>query len=179
MAPRPNNQPKEKHSHDEIQEAAVAVGSLVGVLALAGTAVADTTVGLTVGPVPIPEVPVEVCVTQTDVPGGLNECVETPAGESVSLTVNVNVETPEADLVPPTVTPIACPAGTQGVAAQVFTGSATVTIGGSVTVMVDGTPVTVPIDQVVAPAGQTLNVFACAGLSPGVPLPAPPAVTSP
>ncbi len=162
----------------KLRKVALAVGSFAGVLALAGTAVADTTVRLTVGPVPIPDVPVEVCVTQTDVPGGLDECVETPAGESVSLTVIVNVETPETAVVPPTVTPIACPAGTQGVAAQVFTGSASATIGGSVTVVVDGTPVTIPIDQVVAPAGQTLTVFACAGLSPGVPLPAPPALPS-
>lgn len=162
----------------KLRKAAVAVGSFAGVLALAGTAVADTTVRVTVGPIPIPEVPVQVCVTQTDVPGGVNECVDTPAGESVSLTVIVDVETPEAAVVPPTVTPIACPAGTQGAAAQVFTGSASATIGGSVTVVVDGTPVTVPIDQVLSPAGQTLTVFACAGLSPGVPLPAPPALLS-
>ena len=157
-----------------LRKVAVAVGSFAGVVALAGTAVADTTVTLTVGPVPIPNVPIEVCLTQTDVPDGVNECVTTPAGESVSLTVIVTVETPEPVLAPPTVTPIACPAGTQGVAAQVFTGSAHVTIGGSVTVVVDGMPVTLPIEQVVALAGQTLTVFACAGLSPGLPLPGVP-----
>ena len=152
----------------------MAVGSFAGVVALAGTAIADTTVTLTVGPVPIPNVPIEVCVTQTDIPDEVNECVTTPAGESVTLTVIVTVETPEPVLVPPAVTPIACPAGTQGVAAHVFTGSANVTIGGSVTVVVDGMPVTLPIEQVVALAGQTLTVFACAGLSPGLPLPGVP-----
>jgi hypothetical protein len=151
---------------------AVAAGSLVSVIALSGTALADTTVTVTVGPVPIPGVPVEVCVTQTDVPEPVDECVTTPPAQSVSLTVIVHVETPEPALVPPTVTPIPCPAGTQGVAAQVFTGSAAAAISGSVTVVLnDGTPVTIPIDEVVAGGGQTLTVFACAGLSPGVPVP--------
>lgn len=148
--------------------------SLVSILALAGPALADTTVTLTVGPVPIPEVPVEVCITQTDLPDPINECVTTPPADTLTLTVVVTVETPEPVLVPPAVTPIACPAGTEGVAVQVFTGSAAAAIGGSVTVIINGEAVTVPIAEVIAPAGQTLTVLACVGISPGLPaLPLP------
>ena len=99
----------------------------------------------------------------------MDECVSTPAGESISLTVVVTVDTPEVMVAPPTVTPIACPAGTSGVAAQVFTGSAEATVGGSVTVVGDdGTPVTIPIKDAVGDAGQTLTVYACVGVSPGL-----------
>lgn len=153
----------------KLRTLAGALATYAAVMALAGTALADTTVTVNVGPIPIPNVPVEVCVTQTDVPGAVNECVSTPAGDSVSLTVVVHVDTPGLVVVPPTVTPIACPAGTQGVAAQVFTGSAGATIGGFVTVALNGgAPVTIPIAQVIAAGAQTLTVFACAGLSPGV-----------
>ena len=101
----------------------------------------------------------------------------TGAGQSISLTVVVHVETPGAVVVPPAVTPIACPAGTEGVAAKVFTGSGQATVGGFVTVVLNnGTPVTIPIAEVIAAGGQTLTVFACAGLSPGVPVPALPAL---
>lgn len=152
--------------------------SFVAVLALAGPAFADPTITLTVGPVVIPDVPVEICITDTDLPEPIDECVTTPPGESVTLTVVVTVQTPEPVVVPPAVTPIACPAGTEGVAVRVFTGSVAVAIGGTVTVIVDGTPVVVPIDEVIAGGGQTLTVFACAGLSPGLPaLPVPPLPT--
>lgn len=144
------------------------------VLALAAPASADTTIELTVGPVAIPTVPVEVCVNQNDVP--VNECVETPPAQTVSLTVIVEVNTPDPVVTPPTVTPIDCPAGTQGVAAQVFTGSAEVTIGASVTIVVNGQPTTIPIDEVVALGGQTVTVFACAGVTPGLPVSPVPAL---
>jgi hypothetical protein len=152
---------------------AIAAASLVGVLAAPGTALADTTVSLTVGPIPIAGVPAEICVIQSDVEA--EECESTPAGETVSLTLVAEVDTPEPVLVPPTVTPVPCPAGTEGVAAQVSTGSAATTISGSVTVVLDdGAPVVIPIEEVVAGGGQTVTVFACAGASPGVPNPAPP-----
>lgn len=153
----------------KVRTLAGALATYAAVMALAGTALADTTVKVTVGPIPVPEVPAEVCVTQTDVPGGVNECVSAPAGDSVSLTVTAHVATPKPVVAPPTVTPIACPAGTQGAAAKVFTGSAGATISGSVTVVLNGgAPVTIPISKVVAAGGQTLTVFACAGLSPGL-----------
>ncbi len=154
-----------------LRKLGVALTSFIAVLALAGTALADTTVTLTVGPVALPNVPVEICVDQTDLPDPLDECVTAPPAQSVSLTVIVHVDTPTPVLVPPTITPIPCPAGTQGVAARVSTGSAGATIGGFVTVIVNGTPVTIRIDEVVAGGGQTVTIFACAGLSPGVPAP--------
>ncbi len=73
----------------------LAIGIFAAVLALAGPALSDTSVELMVGPAPIPEVPVEVCVTQIEVPEAINECVTTPEARSVSLTVIVNVDTPE------------------------------------------------------------------------------------
>jgi hypothetical protein len=148
----------------------IAVSLCIGALALTGTALADTTASLAVGPVPIPNVPVEVCVTQTDVPGGVKDCVTTPAGQSVSLVVNAQADTPTPVVKPPTITPIPCPAGTQGAAARVSTGSVSTTITGTVTIVLNnGTPTTIPIDLVVAPPGQTVTLFACAGLSPGAP----------
>lgn len=154
----------------KLRKLAVAVGALVGVLALTGSALADTTVTATAGPVTIPRVPVNVCVVQGDIP--LNECVQTPAAQTVTLTVVVNVPTPSLVLVPPTITPAQCPAGTEGVALRVNTGSAGATIGGSVTVtaVVNGMPVTqtIPINQVVAGPNQTVTVFACAGVAPGL-----------
>jgi hypothetical protein len=165
--------PKEENVMTTYRKLAIAAASLVGVLAAPGTALADTTVSLTVGPIPIGGVPAEICVIQSDVEA--EECESTPAGETVSLTVVAEVDTPEPVLVPPTVTPVPCPAGTEGVAAQVSTGSAATTISGSVTVVLDdGAPVVVPIEEVVAAGGQTVTVFACAGASPGVPVPAPP-----
>ena len=145
------------------------VASLLGVSALAGPAFAATTVSATVGPVPIPKVPVEVCVSQTGLADPVEECLTTPPAQSVSLKVVATVETPGATVVLPKIIPVPCPAGTQGVAAQVSTGSAEVKIAGSVKVVVNGVPVVIPIDQVVAPASQTVTIYACAGISPGLP----------
>ena len=156
----------------KLNKVAMVIGSFVAVLALAGTASADTGISLTVGPVPVPGVPVQVCLNQSDVPGGVNNCVSTPAAQSVSLTVNVQLATPSPVFVLPTITPIPCPSGTQGVAVQILSGSAGVTITGSIAVVLNnGTPVTIPIAQVVAAGGQTVTIFACAGVSPGVSLP--------
>ena len=143
------------------------VAAFAAVLALAGPALADTTVKLTVGPVPVPKVPVKVCI-ETDGADPLDECVTTPAGDSVSLTIKARVKSVDPVVVKPSVTPVACPAGTNGVAAKVVTGSAETAIGGFVKVKVNGTTTKVPVDQVVAGANQTVTVFACAGVSPGV-----------
>ena len=148
----------------------VAAGCAVAAVALAGPAFADTGVSLTVGPVPIPNVPVRLCVSQTNIPIGVNNCVATPAGQSVSLTVNATVATPNVTLVPPSVTPATCPAGTQGVAAKVFSGSAGVSVTGAATVTTNSvTVLTLPINLKVAGGGQTVTVYACAGISPGLP----------
>ena len=154
----------------KLRRVTAAVGTFIGVLALTGSALADTTLTVTVGPVTVPGVPIEVCVVQGDVP--VNECVETPGAQTVTLTVAVQVPTPTLVVVPPTITPAQCPAGTQGVALKVNTGSAGATIGGSVTVtvVVNGVPTTqtIPINQVIAGPNQTVTVFACAGVQPGV-----------
>jgi hypothetical protein len=151
---------------------ALLLGSLLGAIALTGSALADTTITLTAGPVTVPGVPVEVCVNQTDTPEPTNECVTTPEALTVALTVVAHVDTPEPEVVPPTITPIECPAGTDGVALRVDTGTAETAIGGSVTItlVVDGEVVseTIPIDEVIAGPQQTVTVFACAGVAPGV-----------
>ncbi len=150
-----------------------AVASFVGVLALTGPALADTTLTAQAGPVTIPEVPVDVCVDQTDVP--VDECVTTPGAQTVQINLVVTVPTPPAPTVnPPTITRTQCPAGTEGVALSVNTGSASLTtIGGTVTVtvVVDGVPttqtITIPTTTVNGP-NRTVTVFACAGVSPGL-----------
>jgi hypothetical protein len=147
------------------------VASFVGVLALTGSALADTTLTATVGPVAIQGVPVGICVVQGDLPVPVDECLETPPALTVSLRVVVQVPTSNPTVVPPTITPIPCPAGTQGVALRVNTGSGGATIGGTVTVtvIVNGLPVTqqIPLDEVVATPNQTVTIYACAGLAPG------------
>lgn len=141
-------------------------GCLVGVLAFAGSAMAATTVTVTLGPIPVPGVPVQVCVNQTDVP--VNECVTGPAAQTVTLTVVAQVGNVTPVLIPPTVVPIPCPAGTEGVALKVNTGSAGATVTGSVTLSVNGMPVTIPINETVVSPNQTVTIFACAGVSPGL-----------
>jgi hypothetical protein len=68
--------------------------------------------------------------------------------------------------------PIECPAGTDGVALRVDTGTADTAIGGSVTItlVVNGEVVseTVPVNEVIAGPEQAVTVFACAGVAPGV-----------
>ena len=151
----------------------VATGCLFGVLSLTSTALAATTITATVGPVAVPAVPLQICVVQTD--AGVNECVTGPAAQTVTLTVVVTLGDVTPVVVPPTITPAQCPAGTQGVALNVNTGSVGGTITGSVTVIVNGQPVTIPINQTVVGPNQTITVFACAGVTPGLPgLPALP-----
>lgn len=157
--------------------AATPVIALASVVLLTGSATADTTVTLQVGPVPVPSAPVQVCIVQTDVPGGLQTCQATPPASNVTLDVTVALATPSPVVVPPTAVPVPCPPGTAGVAAQVFSGSASTVLSGSVTVVLNGgAPLTVPVSQVVLGGGQTLTLYACAGLAPGVPLPGIPAL---
>jgi hypothetical protein len=141
-----------------------AVSVFVAVATLGGEALATTTISATVGPVVVPAVPVSVCVDQSDL--AVSECVSTPPAQDVTLTVTVTVGDVTPVLVPPTVTPILCPAGTQGVALQVFSWTVTATIAGSVAVSVNGAPTTVPVGEVVTTPGQTVTIFACAGVSP-------------
>jgi hypothetical protein len=141
----------------------VVFGSCLASVVFAGTAFACTKVSLAVAPVPISSVPVKACVTQNDVP--VNECVTTPAGQTVSLTVNATADTPTSVVKPPTIVPKQCPLGTQGVAAEVFTGSASTTISGVVSVTANDGRTDVPVKQYVAAPGQTVKIYACAGLA--------------
>jgi hypothetical protein len=143
----------------------------LGVLGLTGSALADTTVKATAGPVTIQGVPVEVCVVQNE--AGVRQCVATPAAVLVWLEVIVHIPTPTANITPPTITRVQCPAGTQGVALQVNTGGADVTIGGTVGSVQAippnvSTTIAVPTTTVAGPTPQTVTVFACAGVSPGL-----------
>jgi hypothetical protein len=159
---------------NQLRRTVAGVGAVLGLLPLTGSAFADTIITASVGPVTVPGVPVEVCVVQADVPGGVNECVETPEALTVALNVVVQGATPEPNVTLPTITPAQCPAGTEGVALKVNTGGVDAAIGGSVTItlIVNGMVVThtIPIDQVVVGPNQTVTVFACAGVQPGVPL---------
>ena len=141
----------------------VAVAAIGCCLALSGTAFAD---GRGVGDgrtvAAIPSVPVSVCVTAP----GVDKCVATPPAQSVTLKVTATTLKPGAAVTPPMITKIRCPAGTSGAAAEVATGSAAVTVGGSVTVSLSPLPpVTVPVVPTVAQPGKTLKVYACAGAS--------------
>jgi len=143
----------------------IAVGAVIGAATLSGTAFAGTETTLQVGPVAIPNVPVQLCLSQTGVPVA-GTCVSTPAGQSVALNVRAQALTPTLGVEGPTIRKIPCPAGTEGVAAEVGTGSAGAAIGGTVTITVgDRAPIVIPINQTVAAAGKTVTVFACTGLS--------------
>jgi hypothetical protein len=141
----------------------VVVAAIGCCVALSGTAVADTAVSTTIGPVTIPSVPLSLCIT---VPGVPNKCVPTPSARSVTLTVSATALTPAAGTTPPTITKVACPAGTSGAAAEVATGSSTVTVVGTAAVTVTGlSPITLPIAPAVATPGRTVKVYACTGAS--------------
>lgn len=139
---------------------------LMGSLAVTGTALAQSqTVSGSVGPVPVPNVPVQVCVNST--------CQQTPALSSVGLTLTASAD---ANAVLPTITPGTCASGVGGTLV-VNGGSSTATVSGSVTGMLpNGSPFSLPIAPVtVAPNGAT-TISACTTASPGVPLPPLPGV---
>jgi hypothetical protein len=141
---------------------AVTIAALGCFLALTGTALADTSLSATVGPITIPSVPVSVCVNAP----GISQCVATPPATTIKLNVAATLLTPSIGLTRPTITPIPCPSGTSGAAAAVATGSATLAVTGSVTVTLAGLPpLTVPIVPVVGLPGKTLKIYACTGVS--------------
>lgn len=139
-----------------------ALSAVVGVAAMAGPAVAaPLMVSATVGPVVVPGVPVNICVND-----GTLTCTPTLPATSFALTVSATIN-PDA-LTAPTVTPGACSNG-QGVALVVTTGSAGTIISGSVTVTVSGTPTVIPLMLPAAPANQTVIISACVAPGVGVP----------
>lgn len=162
---------------------AVAAATALGLLA-AGPAAADTGTSVVIGPVPLPSVPAQVCVTQTStVPSGLipgllgtlgltgatqpvNRCVSTSGAGTISMKVDVTVASPTVAVTPPTVTRVPCPAGTYGVAGRVNAGSADVMAGGTVSVTLPGgRAFTVPVATGPVPAGKSLTLYGCTGLS--------------
>ena len=135
---------------------------------VAGTAIAaPQTVSGTVGPVSVPNAPVQVCVGST--------CQGTPALSSVSLTVTASAE---ANPVPPTITPGACASGVGGTLV-VKNGSSTATIGGTVSgTLPNGSAFSQPIAPVTVAPNGTTTISACTTAGPGVPLPPLPGVPS-
>ncbi len=129
----------------------------VSALAFAGPALGigtSKTVSATVGPVPVPEVPVQICVDGT--------CVQGPAATTVTLTASA---TAGADVnpivVPPTINPGTCGAGT-GAVLVVNTGTLGATIQGLVKLTVNGTTQTIPIAETLATPNRTVTISACA-----------------
>ena len=134
----------------------IGVAMVAALLALAGTASAAIPIRVALGPVPVPSAPLQVCV-------GSN-CVDVTTPQSVSLVVTATVSRPGLGVIPPTVLPVACPAGTRGLAVRVTPGSLGVDLDGSVTVAVTGsTPVTVPIDLTLSPGARPVTISACSG----------------
>lgn len=119
-------------------------------LPFAGTASALTVSG-SVGPVPVPSVPVTLCVNAN--------CVSTPAATTVQLNASVTLTT--ALGLPPTVTPALCPPGQFGPALVITTGTSSATIGASVTVLVNGVPRTFTVGPITVDPSKTVTINAC------------------
>ena len=136
-------------------------GILVASLAMTGTALAQTqTVSGSVGPVPVPNVPVQVCVNST--------CQQTPALSAVGLNATASAA---ANPALPTITPGTCASGTGGTLV-IRGGSSTATVTGSVTgTLPNGSPFSAPIPPVTVAPGGTTTISACTTAGPGVPLP--------
>ena len=135
----------------------IAIVCSVSGLGLAGSASAigtTKTVSATVGPVPIPAVPVQVCVDNT--------CVDGPAATSVALSVSATAAANvNPTVVLPTITAGTCAAGT-GAVLVVNTGSLGAAIQCSVTLTVNGRTQTLPISPTIATPNKTVTVSACA-----------------
>ncbi|HYX44196.1 MAG TPA: hypothetical protein VE760_04070 [Acidimicrobiales bacterium] len=125
--------------------------AVIGPASAVGT---SKTVSATVGPVSVPAVPVQICVDTT--------CASGPAATTVTLTASAQAALDvNPTVVPPSITPGTCPAGTGAVLA-VNTGSVGATIQGLVKLTVNGTTQTIPIAQTIATPNKTVTVSACA-----------------
>lgn len=132
--------------------AAVALGALP--FAAPAPAFADShSVTLTVGPVPVPNVPLSACIDTT--------CVSTPPLKTVKLTTTVTVNGGAL----PTLTPASCPNGGLGAAIRISSLTpSTVTISGSVSGTSSSGPVNIPLGPVtgqVGPGTPGVLVSAC------------------
>lgn len=128
-------------------------GLLALVTSLAGPALAASeTISASVGPVAIPEVPVEICVG--------DECQTTPPVDSASIALEAMFDVDAGD--PPTITQDECPEGQSGLALVVNTGSASATVSGTVTVSLpDGSTETIPVGPVTVGGSESVTVSVC------------------
>ncbi|WP_029890332.1 hypothetical protein [Polycyclovorans algicola] len=112
----------------------------------------NESVSLSAGPVPIPDVPVTVCV------GG--QCVSTPALSSVALELVASVQ---ADAALPVIVAGSCPQGQTGVALSVVTSSASTVLETNLS----GQLGMMQLERMIGPfdlgaEGRTVTVTACA-----------------
>ena len=143
-----------------------ASGIFIASLAVAGPAFAATVSG-NVGPVPVPNAPVQVCVNST--------CQQTPALSSVALAATATANT-TAGL--PTITPGTCTSGVGGTLV-VKGGSSAATVSGTVSgTLPNGSAFSQTIAPVTVAPNATTTIGACTGANPGVPLPPLPGVPS-
>ncbi|HEU5356214.1 MAG TPA: hypothetical protein VFU65_17205 [Actinocrinis sp.] len=122
---------------------AVAAAALATLSLAAAPPASAATISTSLGPIPVPSVPLSVCVNST--------CVSTPAATSITLSATVSAN----GITVPVVEPGSCPAGSIGAAftANTLT-AATVTISGSLSgTGVNGQPFNIPI----GPYSQTLG----------------------
>lgn len=137
----------------------ISKGVVLSALAfLSGNALAATTVSLTAGPIPLPNIPVKACINAN--------CVSTPPLSTVKLTVDasvtLNLSLGSLTSILPTITAAACPNGETGVALDVTTGAAAVTLGGTITGTIEnGMTYTQTLAQVTVPPGRHLTISAC------------------
>jgi hypothetical protein len=123
-------------------------------LAAAGQASADT-VSLTAGPLPLPNVPLSVCVDGT--------CSSTPSLGNLTLSLSISASSLTGLLVPPTIVPSLCPNGKVGVVLTVSGGIGTETLSGTLTGSMGALTYTKTLGPlIVSPLSHSATVSACA-----------------
>ena len=129
----------------------LAIAFVVGMATATGAA--PISLNAVVGPLPVPSVPVTVCVSPG--PG----CVATPSATSVTLSTSVTVD----GLGLPMITAGLCPAGELGAAFNIASGATNVTIGGTAAFTVTSlpSPLVIPIGPVTIGPGANGTVSAC------------------
>lgn len=135
---------------------AAAIAGVVMLIGMTGQALALTkTISASAGPVPLPNVPVEVCVD--------DDCVTTPDLKAVSLELTVPLELNLGSL--PLITSGTCPEGETGVVLKVTTGTTSVKASGLVTgTLPTGDSIMIPVGPIsISPSG-TVTVSVCAAV---------------
>ncbi|MEX2552826.1 MAG: hypothetical protein WD627_07505 [Actinomycetota bacterium] len=130
------------------------VAAATMLIAMSTQALALTkTVSAAIGPVALPNVPVEVCIDDS--------CQSTPALRSVSLKVTAKVDLGVGTL--PAITPGSCPPGESGAVLKVTTGTTKVTVAGNVTgTLPTGAPINIPVGPVtIGPVDESVTIGVC------------------